>query len=113
MQKKRCLIVSDKRVVHKILLSEIIHVESKGMRCSIHMSCGAIYSCARNLGSLCRDLANAETICRVHTSFAVNLGKIVCVNKEKKSFVLMSNGSTIPVSKRRKSSFFRQYMGPG
>jgi DNA-binding LytR/AlgR family response regulator len=110
MKKPKFIVISDSRVIHKIPLSEIVHVESKGMRSTIHTSSGRMFTCSKNLGILCKELDKAEIIFRVHTSFAVNLYKIVHVKKEKNSCILMNNGTAIPISKRRKLDFFKRYL---
>lgn len=108
--KKDFLVVSDNRVIHKIPLVEIVHVESKGMRSCIHTIAGHQHSCSKNLGAIYKDISKTNLFFRVDTSFAVNLSKVVKIKKEKSPVVVMSNGSVIPISKRRKSEFFKRYL---
>ena len=104
------LVISDNRVIKKILISEIVHVESKGMHSSIYTSSGERHTCSRNLGSICKELTLSGNICRVHTSFAINMDKIDLVKTRKNSFVLMKTGALVPVSKRKKHIFFMRYL---
>jgi two-component system LytT family response regulator len=108
---KDFLVVSDNRVVHKIPIVEIEHVESQGMRSFIHISNGIQYACSKNMGEIFKMLDATNTFYRIDTSFTVNLTKIVKVQKDKSAFVIMSNGKVIPISKRRKMEFFRRYFG--
>jgi len=107
--KQEFLVISDKRVSHKIPFTEVVLIESKGMISKIHTSSGANYTCSKNLGALCKELAGAEMIYRLHTSYAINLNNIIKVNKQKKA-IIMSNGFMVPIAKARKSEFFKRYM---
>ncbi len=108
--KKGFLVISDNRVIIKIPVTEIVHVESKGMRSSILTSSGERLGCSRNLGCLCKELDKTGLIVRVHTSHAVNLDKIKKVQKERKGFIFMQNGTIVPIAKRRKAEFFKRFL---
>jgi two-component system LytT family response regulator len=104
------LVISDNRVIHKIRISEIVHVESRGMHCDIHTCSGAMLSCCKNMGEICKGLESARIFFRVHTSYTINLNHVAKVKKEKSGTVIMSNGIIIPISKRRKSEFFSKHL---
>lgn len=104
------LVISDHRVVLKIPMAEIVHVEAKYMRSTIHTCAGTSYSCCKNLGELYKELIGSKLFFRVHTSYAVNLSHVAKVKKSKHGIVIMSNGAIIPISKRRKSEFFKVHL---
>lgn len=104
------LVISDNRVIHKIPIAQIDIVQSKGKRCCIHTASGDILTCSKNVGVIIKEVCKFNIFFRVDTSYAVNLHKILRVKKEKKTFVIMSNGSVLPVSKRRRSGFFERYL---
>ena len=107
--KKDFLVISDNWVIHKIPYIDIVYIASKGMRSNIHVASGARYACSKNLGSLCKELDKGKIICRVHTSFAVNSLKIERIQKDKQGLIIMTDGSVVPISKRRKSEFYKKY----
>lgn len=103
------LIISDNRVIHKVPVAEIVHVESKGMYSEIHTASGTKHCCCKNMGAIFKLLEKASNFFRVHTSHAVNLDHVAKVKRIKQGYIIMSNGSVIPISKRRKTDFFKNY----
>jgi DNA-binding LytR/AlgR family response regulator len=80
------------------------------MRSNIHTTSGAKYACSKNLGTLCKELDKAKMICRVHTSFAVNLLRIERIQKDKQGLIIMTERSVVPISRRRKSELYKKYV---
>lgn len=50
-------------------------------------------------------LLPSESFFRLHTSHLINLDKVDKYNKEDGGYVLMTNGSQVPVARRRKTAF--------
>ena len=107
--KKDFLVISENRVIHKIPFSEIVHVVSSGMNSFIHKSNGDRHRCSKSMGTICKEL-NTDIFLRIHTSHTVNHNHISKVKKEINGVVIMSNGSVLPISKRRKKDFFDKYL---
>lgn len=82
---------------------DIIRIEANGSYAMIHSIRGKSNLVSKNLKEFERILSPAIFI-RTHTSHLVNIQKIKAFKKEDGGFLVMSDESKIPVSRRKKAS---------
>lgn len=107
--KKKLLVISDRAGVHNIPLAEIIRFESQGSYSITHTTTGKKYISCKSLRAIYKEISEAEDFCRIHHSHIINLTRIktyIRVN----GMVVMTDGSEVPVSRRRKHNFFKIYI---
>ena len=103
------LTISTERKVYKIPLSDIIHIKSNGMRTTIFTEAGAHY-CSKNLKEVHHRLKGSPDFFRTHTSHIVNFSKIKEYQRVDGGILVMTNGSNVPIARRRKSDFLNWFM---
>jgi two-component system LytT family response regulator len=104
------LVIKDKKKVHVILFSEIQRLESKGVYTLICMKNNASLLSSKNLKVILAGLC-PKTFFRTHHSHVINLNEITRYERGRGGSVILKDGSVVPVSKRRKSGFLKQYLG--
>lgn len=103
------LTISNREKVCSIPFTEIMYVKSSGMCSSVHTINGSRHSCSKNLGAIEKELHQGKTFFRVHTSFLVNIARVKEYLKKDGGVIVMTDGSMIVPSKRRKSGFLQVY----
>jgi len=88
-----------------IRLSEIIRCEGSHNNSRVYMTDGKVLLSTLTIGVFKKILPEVAFFC-THKSHVISIGHIRRYNKE--GYVEMSDGSTVPVSRRTKDSFFRQ-----
>ncbi|MBK7807146.1 MAG: response regulator transcription factor [Saprospiraceae bacterium] len=88
-------------------VSEIISCEADGAYCKINTSYGAKIFVSKPLIEI-ENYLNDDNFTRAHTSHLVNIDHIRKFLKEDGGLLVMSDGSKIPVSRRRKQEFLER-----
>jgi len=92
--------------LHILTLAEIVRLESDGSYTRFFPSSGSPLLVTKNLKS-CIFLLPAKLFARPHQSFLVNINHIRKVLREDGGYVIMSDESKIPISRRKKEAFFK------
>lgn len=87
--------------------SDIIHCTADGAYCSITSRHDGKIFVSKTLGEIESQLNPAQFI-RIHASHVINMEHIKKFLKEDGGFVLMSDGTLIPVSRRKKQEFMER-----
>lgn len=98
--------VSSKHGVEFIDLAEIIYFESKSNYTLVQLSHSEAILTPKTLREFEQQLCNNLNFMRVHHSFIVNLHKVIRYLKDQEC-ILMTNDERIPLSKKRKESFYK------
>ncbi len=101
----RALVLKDQRGWDIIPFSEILRCEAQGNYSKIVKVCGSIYISCMTLKSLNIKL-NQEGFIRVHQSHLIAIDHIRRVDQS--GYVVMSNQTEIPVSRRRRGDLLKQ-----
>lgn len=91
--------------VQEFILKDIIYIETDRHCVLIHTKNG-VKRCNNSMSEI-EGLLTDECFCRCHNSFIVNLDEI---KELKNNILLMSNGETVEVSKRKNSVFKKVYI---
>ena len=102
---KEMLVISDRTGIYNIPLEGIIRFESQGAYSVTHAAMGEKYTSCKSLGAISKELHKVNKFFRIHNSHIINLTKIKMYKKANGGVVVMTDGSEIPVSRRRKSGF--------
>jgi two-component system, LytTR family, response regulator len=89
--------------------SDIIRIESSGSYCTVITARQQVAVC-KNLKYF-EQLLPAKQFLRVHDSHIINRDHLKKYIRGAGGFVVMSDGSTVTVSKRRKEEFLKEIMG--
>lgn len=107
----RKLKINDSRGVHLLNTNDIIYMEADNNYTLIHLD-GNVYDgkfvASRTMGDF-EPLLPEEQFFRVHKSYIINVEKMSSYSKSDGAFVVMDNGDTIEIA-RRKVSKFRQFL---
>lgn len=109
-QKQR-LKISDSKGVHLLEVSDIIYLEADNNYTIIHLEKGSHdgkFVVSRTMGEY-ESVLPQESFFRIHKSYIINIDKMKNYTRDDSTYVVMSNGDTIEIS-RRKVSKFRQYL---
>jgi len=90
-----------------INVSEIISCEADGAYCKVHTTYGAKIFVSKPLIEIENHLTD-DNFTRAHTSHLVNIDHIRKFLKEDGGLLVMSDGSKIPVSRRKKQEFLER-----
>lgn len=107
---KETILVADSKRVSAIAVTEILRLESKGIYTIIHTKNNSKFISSKHLKIVESEL-RATFFFRVHKSHVVNLREIGVYEKGKGGTLVMSDGSLVPVSKRKKSEFLSRFKG--
>ena len=103
---KRMLGVKTGNGTEYIKLTNIIYLEADGPATRILMNSGETIVTAKNIGEF-EDAISEAGFFRCHHSFMVNLASIEKYISSPVSNLLLSNGHTIPVSQRKRTTFVK------
>lgn len=105
---KESLIISDRTGIYNVPLAEIIRFESQGTYSVTHAAMGEKYISCKGLGAIFKEISEVKDFFRIHNSHIINLTKIKMYKKINGGAVVMTDGSEVPVSRRRKSAFLKK-----
>ncbi|MEM6723728.1 MAG: LytTR family DNA-binding domain-containing protein [Bacteroidota bacterium] len=87
-------------------VDQIIYCEAEGSYTRIHLVDQAPILVSRNLKELEQILA-PDQFCRVHHAFLIHLRKVEKYVKGEGGYVIMSNGQSVDISRRKKEKFMQ------
>ncbi len=99
------LIISSEHQIKKILLKDILYIESVGRTVKIHCT-GGIIETYRQIGDLEQTLSDKHFF-RCHKSFLLNLEY---VSRFDKSEIVMENGDTVFPARKRMKQFQNEFI---
>ena len=88
--------------------SDILYLNSEGSYTHIILNSGKKVTISKKLGSIHKTLPEYYFV-RVHQSYIVNLANILKFKEGKEPVILMKNGDSIAVSRRRKAEFLARF----
>lgn len=89
-----------KDTYHKLLVDDILFIQSNDNYCEFTLQCGATYLIRVKLAEV-EHLLNGRNFIRCHRQYIVNQRKIRAVNTT--NYTLVINGEVIPFSRRKKN----------
>lgn len=92
--------ISEKAGMRRILLKDILYIESLGHWCTFHCTDGRLYKKLTALKSLEDDLKDSGFL-RCNNSYLVNVAYVDGWNKNE----VLINGESIPISRAKKKAF--------
>ena len=105
--KKNFLSISARQGIYPLPYKNIIRLEAKGSQTVIHDSSGNKHWYNKNIGALKTLLRNQDSFFRVHKSHIINVNKMKVYKPNDGNVVIMECNTSVPVSKRVRSSFNR------
>lgn len=90
-------------------LDNILYCSSKASYCVIHTTDGLTITISKNLKYV-EDNLPKEIFHRVHHSVLVNMNKIEKITNKADTTIVLINGTTLPLARRRKSDFLKQFI---
>jgi two-component system LytT family response regulator len=103
------ILIADKQVIRPIPASEIIRLESRGVYTIVFSKLKKEHVCTKNLGAIHLQL-DPRVFIRVHHSHIININEVDRYEKGRGGYIIMTDGTPIPVSIRKKTSFLRIFM---
>lgn len=110
-EKKKVLIVSDSKSTRAIPMEMIVCVEACGPYSLIYNKTGEEIVWSKHL-KIVQKLLDQEQFIRIHKGHVVNLAEVVKYTGGRGGIVVLSNGSELAVSFRRKGEFLERYRLP-
>jgi two-component system, LytTR family, response regulator len=98
------------REVHFVQISQIIRLAAENNYSIFYMANGKRITVSKTLGDF-EEILTAQHFYRIHKSHLINLNYLVKLEKSDLPFVVMTDGSEIEVSVRRKAEFLRMMEG--
>ena len=98
---KKSIAISSQNEIALVKEMDIISCSSLGRYTIICLKNGEEIVSCKNLGEY-EKLLGSQTFFRIHNSHIINLNFLIKIDKKKDSYCLMSNGSLMPLAKRRK-----------
>lgn len=106
---EKVLIITTSKGTFRILHSDIIRVEADGVYSHIY-TMEKIHCVCLHLKIIQGELKSSKYLYKIHRSHIINVDKIKnLTRKEKACFLIMCDGSEIPVAKREKGKFMKYY----
>ena len=104
--KQRIVVTDTNNATHFLLPSDVIYVNAVGRNCIVYTSSGEEFNIRNSITDF---MSNAgENFVLVHRSYGVNTAYISCINQFE---LVMTDGSIIPIPKRRYKEIRQMLMG--
>jgi two-component system LytT family response regulator len=94
--------------VRSISAGEVLRLESKGIHTAVFTKLRQELLCSRHLKAVSREL-DPTVFVRIHKSHVVNIREVTLYENGNGGSVRMSDGSILPVAKRKKTVFLRHF----
>ena len=108
LAKSQRLVLKTSDQIHVINIEDIIHIAADGNYCSFHMQDGKKILISKGLKEYEETLLEYG-FHRIHKSHIFNIHKISHLDKAEGGFVVMINGSRIPVASRKKEMLMQLF----
>jgi len=105
--KPRKLEIRANEGIYYIDIKDIVHLDSEGRYSLFHTTEGRRLIVTKPLGSY-EEILLDKGFFRIHNSHIINLIHVKQFLKKDKEFVIMSNGSTLAISRRKKDQFLNE-----
>lgn len=105
---KGSIIIADSKKIRAISAGEVLRLESKGIYTAVFTKLRQQLLCSRHLKAVAMEL-DPKIFVRIHKSHVVNIYEVTLYEKGKGGSVVMSDGSVLPVAKRKKTAFLRHF----
>jgi two-component system, LytTR family, response regulator len=105
---KETIIISDKKKMFALPIDDILRLEAKGMYTIVYSRNKQQYVSSRHMKVVFADL-DPQVFFRIHKTHIINLREVKAYEKGRGGYVLMSDGSTIAVSQRKKAEFLIRF----
>ncbi len=106
--KRTNVIVSDNKSTRVIAMDLIVHIVACGPYSLIYQKNGEEIVWCKHL-KLVEQLLDAERFVRIHKGHLVNISEVTKYIRGRGGMVLLSNGTQLEVSHRRKLEFLERY----
>ncbi len=103
--KHKKLVLPDANGLTVVQTENIVRLESDGSYTSFFMDDGTKYLISRHLKEFENTLADNNAFVRVHRSHLINMEQVKRYLKGEGGFAVMTDGSEVEISRRRKSEF--------
>jgi two-component system LytT family response regulator len=100
------IVLTDQRKMVILHFTDLIRVEGDGSYCTVYSSTHPPILLSRNLGSLISQLPE-WLFFRTHQSHLINIKMVREIDRECGCSVLLNDGSSVPVARRRKDELMR------
>jgi two-component system LytT family response regulator len=104
----KAILIADKQVIRAIQPEDIIRLESRGVYTLVFSKNKKEFVYSRNLKSVYTQLDPAIFV-RIHHSHVINIQEVERYEKGRGGYVVLLDGTIIPVSFRKKSAFLEQF----
>ncbi len=91
-------------------IGNIVYIEALDSYTKIHLAGKLSYVASRSLKDF-EELLSDKGFYRVHKSYLINLRHMMKIQKGLAASVVMSNGTSVPISARKKDTFFTELKG--
>lgn len=95
------IVLKTQESIHIVKLSDIIRCEADHNYCTFYLNNGKNILISRNLGEY-EELLSGLFFFRTHQSHLININYILSFEKHEGGYLKMADGSSVPVSKRKK-----------
>ncbi len=102
------LIVAETGIIIRILCGGILYLQADGNYTHIIQKGKPKQTCSKALGKFQVEL-DCKLFCRCHDSYIVNLLEILKYEKARGGYVLLSDGTRVPVSQKKKKHFLAAF----
>lgn len=102
------LVLKTQESIHIIKVCDIIRCEADHNYCTFYLVNGKKILVSRNLGEY-DDLLNGLFFFRTHQSHLININHILSFEKQEGGYLKMADGSSVPVSKRKKDELLELF----
>ncbi len=102
--KNTIISISTQNGIQFIRDHEIIYCKAQGNYTSVHLNNGSKFMSSKKLKAI-EEILDSEHFFRIHHGHLVNLTHIDSYQNGDKQVVLMTNGDTLELSKRKKTAF--------
>jgi two-component system, LytTR family, response regulator len=100
------LVIHEMNKVTFVAINEIIKFISDGSYTTIYLNDNSQLTCSNTI-KVYQELLPESMFYRVHNSSLINMNYVKEFNKEDGGYVVMSDGSHVQISRRRKNEFFK------
>ncbi len=100
------LVIQEFNKVSFVAIKKIIKFISDGSYTTIYLNDNTKLTCSKTI-KVYQELLPESMFYRVHNSSLINMNYVSEFNKEDGGYVVMSDGSHVQISRRRKNEFFR------
>lgn len=103
---KQFFLVSEGGKIFRIPLNEISHFTAR-RALTIVTTKEKQYVHTKNIGSVKKEISSIRNFTQTHKSYLLNINHVICFSKKGAGYVVLKDGSKVPVARRQKKSFLK------